>query len=69
LPVKKRGDLYRLDFAESKCGNQIAPLSTVFERRVFKVKHYNFIKIYISLMGDFIGQIVAYISVEFLRQR
>jgi hypothetical protein len=35
---KKRGDLYRLDVPESKYGNQIAPSSTVFERRVFKAK-------------------------------
>jgi len=30
LPVKKMGDFYRFDVAESKYGNQIAPSPTIF---------------------------------------
>ena len=34
------GDLYRLDLAESKFGNHIAPSPTIFEREAFKIKNY-----------------------------
>jgi hypothetical protein len=37
LTVNKMGDLYRLDVAESKYGNQIAPSPTNFESEAFKV--------------------------------
>jgi len=33
------GDLYRLDVAESKYGNQIAQSPTIFEREAFKLKN------------------------------
>ena len=41
------GVAYRLDVAESKCGNQIAPLPSIFEREAFKFKNYICSKIYI----------------------
>jgi catechol-2,3-dioxygenase len=37
LLVKKMGDLYRFDVAESKYGNQIASSPTIFEREALKV--------------------------------
>jgi len=40
LPVKKMGDLCRLDVAESKYGNQIAQSPTIFEREAFKLKNH-----------------------------
>jgi hypothetical protein len=45
LSVKNMGDLYRLNVAESKYGNQIAHLSTIFEREAFKFKSHICIKI------------------------
>lgn len=61
-------NLYRLDVAESKHGNQIAPSPTIFEREAFKVKNYVCSKMHIG-MTDLTGHIFAYILVEFLRQR
>jgi len=40
LLVQKIGDLYRLDVAECKYGNQIAQSPTIFEREAFKVKNH-----------------------------
>jgi hypothetical protein len=51
------GDLYRLDIAESRYGNQIALSPTIFEREAFKVKiNYIYSKIYISGVTDFMGK-------------
>jgi len=43
LPVKKLGDLYGLDVAESKYRNQIVLSLTIFEREAFKIKNHIYI--------------------------
>lgn len=45
--VKKMDDSYRIDDAESKGGNQIAPSPDIFESENYKVKNYICSKIYI----------------------
>jgi hypothetical protein len=38
FPVNKMGSLYRLDVAESECGNPIAPSPTIIDTEAFKSK-------------------------------
>ena len=47
LSVKKIDDPYRIDVAESKYGNQIAPSSSIFEIKAYKFKNYISIKIHV----------------------
>jgi len=47
LPVKNMGDLYRLDVAGSKYGNQIIPSLTIFGIETLKLKkNYIYSEIY-----------------------
>jgi len=56
------GGLYRLDVAESRYGNQIPPLPTIFERP-FKIEKTTFVVKYMSGMTHLIGQIFACVLV------
>jgi hypothetical protein len=51
LSVKKMGDLYKLDVAESKYCNQIAQSPTIFKREAFKLRNHICIKIYVPVQN------------------